>query len=1090
VSTGQRVLARAFGIEPDEGRVFVLGAVTVFLIGWAAVSLGNVSETLFLKRIGVDYVPYVFLVNSLLLVGTTYGVGQLAARTDHRAMLVRTFFGLAGLLLPLWALVEADVRSVFVLLVIADKQLDAIALIVFWVAIGGVLQARQAKRLYAPILAGATLGAIVGSFASGPIGRVAGIPTLLLVAALAYALAGTLALQIRSSRRTRTRRIAGPVARPGDARISLRPLWRESRLFRVLVTSALLSGVLGPMLYFQFLYVADLATRGANGEQQLLDLYALFRGWLNLGVLVIQLVGTSRLFRRMGVPLASTLSPLVYFLGFFGLGVRLDLPAGIGAVAGANLQDHAIYEPAQKMLATLFPEPVRATAIAAIEGPVRRLGGAIGNIFIILALLLGARSWIGFAGLPIAAVWLVVTVVLWRVYPTLLLELATERRRDSDTGPALPELVDRRTLALLARRLASPLPERCRAACDLLADVPRVGAVPVLTRALRRAPQAHRPMLADTLHLVLDRGAATGQAQSLAANEVCQALADPGPLGSLDRARLVDAYACLAGPVVPGSPGAMLLSTLASDPADAVRLAATVRLQQLGLSPASDATVDAILVAALASEDVGVRETAICELRAELLAGSATGGRADTRLTLLAERLDHPRDRAATAAALADVAAQRGEPMAPLAGHLLVHATDPDARVRAAVLRFVGHARIASHADWVVERLAVDDEREATAARDALYALGSAAVPALVRALRSGPRTTRNAVLARLREIPVDAATLKDLLEREIEAIRTELLRLHGLAAGAVSDLVLQRVRERADESAQTTLLLLAALEHEERIANLGQLLVRSGTGRARAVLLEALEAILPPAEKARLMPLLDDTESAAATAAAALGRGLPSFDEALRDTLACRDGLTLTFLVATLDPKTLARAGGLPPSAPAPGLAPPADPSDDARRDGEREGRMLNRVEIVLHLRSLELFSTLTTRQLSELANVVREERHPAGAIIVREGEFGDCMYVVEAGEVDVIADGRLLAHMGPREYFGEMSLFDGETRSATVSATTRVRLLRLERQALFQVIDDHPGIAIALCQTMSRRVRNIIDKLEHVGKSGKAGA
>jgi CRP/FNR family cyclic AMP-dependent transcriptional regulator len=150
----------------------------------------------------------------------------------------------------------------------------------------------------------------------------------------------------------------------------------------------------------------------------------------------------------------------------------------------------------------------------------------------------------------------------------------------------------------------------------------------------------------------------------------------------------------------------------------------------------------------------------------------------------------------------------------------------------------------------------------------------------------------------------------------------------------------------------------------------------------------------------------------------------------------------------------------------------------------------VLNRVEIVLHLRSLELFSTLTTRQLTELANVVREERHPAGATIVREGEFGDCMYVVEAGEVDVIADDRLLAHMGPREYFGEMSLFDGETRSATVTATTRVRLLRLERQALFQVIDDHPGIAIALCQTMSRRVRNVIDKLEHVGKSGKAGA
>ena len=158
---------------------------------------------------------------------------------------------------------------------------------------------------------------------------------------------------------------------------------------------------------------------------------------------------------------------------------------------------------------------------------------------------------------------------------------------------------------------------------------------------------------------------------------------------------------------------------------------------------------------------------------------------------------------------------------------------------------------------------------------------------ALVAALRTGPRATRAAALARLREIPVDAATLRSLIEREVEAIRLDLVHLHGLGTGPVSDLVLQRLRERVDESAHTTLLLLAALHHEDRIANLGHLLVRSGGGRARAVLLEALESLLPPAERARLMPLLDDTASAAVTAAAALGRDLPSFDDALRETLA-----------------------------------------------------------------------------------------------------------------------------------------------------------------------------------------------------------
>jgi hypothetical protein len=230
-------------------------------------------------------------------------------------------------------------------------------------------------------------------------------------------------------------------------------------------------------------------------------------------------------------------------------------------------------------------------------------------------------------------------------------------------------------------------------------------------------------------------------------------------------------------------------------------------------------------------------------------------------------------------------------------------------------------------------------------------------------------------------------------------------------------------------------------------------------------------------------MPLLDDTASAAVTAAATLGRDLPSFDDALRETLAGQDALTLTFLVATLDRGTLARVGGPLAAVPARRLATPEDPGDDT------DDIMLNRVEIVLHLRSLDLFAALTTRQLSELASVVQEERHRPGATIVREGEFGDCMYVIDAGEVQVTADGQLLAQLGPREYFGEMSLFDGETRSATVTATSRVHLLRLERQALFQVIDEHPGLAIAICQTLSRRVRNMIDKLEQAGKPDKPG-
>ena len=275
-------------------------------------------------------------------------------------------------------------------------------------------------------------------------------------------------------------------------------------------------------------------------------------------------------------------------------------------------------------------------------------------------------------------------------------------------------------------------------------------------------------------------------------------------------------------------------------------------------------------------------------------------------------------------------------------------------------------------------------------------------------------------------------------------------------------------MRERGEDTLHSILLLLAALHDDDRLAALARLLARSPRGRARATLLEALEALLRPAERDRLLPLLDDDVGRAAAAAGlALGRELPSFGTAVRDTLAERDGLTITFLSAALAP---AVSGGTPPTA----LAEGGDLlHSDRDHDRASDAGMLKQVERVLQLRSLDLFAGLTTRQLSDLAAVMREETFPAGSAIVREGEFGDCMYIIVTGTVHINRTGEYRGAAGPGEFVGEMSLFDGETRSATATAVDRVHLLRLERQDLLELMEEQPSIAIAMCQTLARRVR-----------------
>ncbi len=80
-------MLRRLGIEPGEGQLFTWGVASLFLLGWADVSLKNVSETFFLKRVGVELLPLVFLANSVLLVATTYGVGLVAARRNRLRMI-------------------------------------------------------------------------------------------------------------------------------------------------------------------------------------------------------------------------------------------------------------------------------------------------------------------------------------------------------------------------------------------------------------------------------------------------------------------------------------------------------------------------------------------------------------------------------------------------------------------------------------------------------------------------------------------------------------------------------------------------------------------------------------------------------------------------------------------------------------------------------------------------------------------------------------------------------------------------------------------------------------------------------------------
>jgi hypothetical protein len=1066
-------MLRKLGIEPEEVGLFAWGGAVLFLLGWSEVSVKNASETLFLKGVGVEYLPSVFLVNSLLLVGTTYLVGRTADRSDRLKMLPIVLVVLGILLVPLWFLVSQELKSGLVLAVIASKQMQSIGLLMFFLALGDLLHGRQAKRLFAPLMAGMTLGTILGSFASDPISQIVGIAGLFPISGGALVLAGVAAWPLRNFRTARiggtvdaarARNLAADGGEPEGGLVSkLRELWRENRLFRLLFVMTVCSGLLGPMLYFQFSYVADLATQGEDGTARLMDFYSKFRGWISVGVLATQIGLASNIYRRIGIPLSAAISPFIYLLGFFGLSLRLSLPVGVAAMAGTKLQDNAVYDPAVRVLFNLLPESIRSRSMALLEGPVKRSGGAIGNVATMLAVQVGTAVWVGFLALPVAALWLFVALVLWRAYPALLMQASSSRSRfGRDFDPA--EMLDPNTLRGLALHLLDPDPERCRMAIELVSDAKPGPAAELLAKAAREAGPATRSLLIAALDRVLERAVIADLDSSAAAEQLAAMLGGGVELSDRDRSDVVQAYGRVTRrAALRGSDDDSVLARALEDPSAAVRLAAAAALYRRGAWPEDGSDLARTLRDAISDADPDLRRTAREEYRTELLRGHPS----DEWHRLFDELVECPEsiaDGAEAAEAFADVAVYHGEAAARASDVVLSWQDDDDPRVRAAVARYVGYVGLAEHAGWLVKQVVCESNERLDlvrdAACDALRALGPRAADALLVELSFGKRSAREAILPLVRELDLGGDTLQTLYESELNSIRHKLVDLHSCARADFSPIILQRLGERLDEGVHTALQLLGAVHDDDRIVALADPLRRARGTRQYAILIEALESLLTPGEKSTLLPLMEDRSAAdrGRVAARALGIEIPSGDEMVEVLVKSPDDLTRTIAIAMLGEEAR--------------LASDADVDDDIG--------VLTPVECALILRGVPLFEGLTTRQLMNVAELVEQESFAPGTVIARDGEYSDCMYIIVEGTVAVSTGDRLLTQLGPKAFFGEIAVFEAARRTADVVAEdTKVELLRIGRDDLLHLMEELPAIAICICQTLSRRVRELTERV-----------
>jgi CRP/FNR family cyclic AMP-dependent transcriptional regulator len=110
--------------------------------------------------------------------------------------------------------------------------------------------------------------------------------------------------------------------------------------------------------------------------------------------------------------------------------------------------------------------------------------------------------------------------------------------------------------------------------------------------------------------------------------------------------------------------------------------------------------------------------------------------------------------------------------------------------------------------------------------------------------------------------------------------------------------------------------------------------------------------------------------------------------------------------------------------------------------------------------LKRIPIFADVPDEDLSVVTTFATSEEVPEGKVIVKEGEYANTFMAIEEGTAKVTRDGEHVGDLGPGDIFGEVGLIEKEKRTATVEATSRVRLIKIENWELQRMKKKLPRV------------------------------
>lgn len=1046
-------------LHGEEIGLFFFSAGLLFLIRSSNVLFNNYAETAFLKRFGVQYLPFVTAVVSL---STFFVMGLMSGwmlRISSPRLLTRVLLFCGISVGVLRFVVLLDFRLIYPLLYVLKALYEALLGVLFWNLANDLLDTRQSKKIFPLITSGGLLGGITGSFLTPAMARFMSVDNLMLVYLATTVAAAALSARSGRSYPAGLMKRKEKKGKEGHAFLGqikkVLPVIRESRLAQILIVLTLVANLTIPIMNYQFNYAVSQAFAKEGG---MIGFFGYFRGVQYMIALAMSLFA-GRVYARFGLPMAMMFHPFNYMLAFAALLLRFDLFSAMYARLSTASIRNSINMPAMALLQGLFPPSYRNLMRPFLRGTVVRVGVLAGSGLILIMQKLGPPRYLSIVGMALVSVWILTTFILKKNYAKILGDLLSKSMLDlSGLGE--------KDIRLLGRT------EAFRKQLTKTFMASQGGDAVWYGKALKTAG------IEDLDQCVLEKLETEDDETKLALLPLLSPRAGR---------RAADTFLRLADPAKPDL--MIAFARTAKRVCEDVAPAQWQEVFEKAKVPEVKAYALTGLVGRAPVDHVGVvlqwlRSESLPERRAGVIAGGEVG---DAQcIEKLQEMVRQETDPSILALILRSLHKAGPGDLNEMA---LPHLASSSESVRLAALEsYKIHGE--SEARRVVSLLGDPSQRVRHAAvnklRETSYQIGAL----LQEALLVPDRRVREGVFAVAESLKITDAQVflfaKSQLERAFH-YTAECEGLQTMAESRGRSLLLQHINEKKDTCVDNVLRVLALRDSSGMMRKIWRTL-RSPDTKLRANGLEALESTLDRSLSKLVLPLVERSSWAVCLDQGRKHFALPQFadkaDALLRHLLESQDEviqlLALDLLSHPGDPSLV--AGPVGPWAKgdeslAVGISKQLLARLGFREDEHGVDGIHQAVEKLSMLSQAPLFKDLLVHELARLAPIAKERKYEQNNEIMGAGAGWEGISLIVQGEVVIEEKERQsnVLTITQGDSLGLAALFTALPRTLMVRAKTDVLLLTMDKGDFLALLEQYPAISLQICKVLSARIRSL---------------